>query len=237
MKESSGEGRFRVTTIATGEPWNENCYLVFDREGRDQAVVDPGGQSELICATAEAAAVPVAAILLTHAHHDHVRAAAKVARHFGVSCHIHSADFPLLRKAPSYSIAFGGKPFPPVVDPVPIEMPGRLTFSNGAMHILHTPGHTPGSCCFLFPGFALTGDTLLNRKIGRTDLPGCSREALIASVDRLLESAADDDLLYAGHREPWRVKDARQWWSEARENAPALDVFEPESLRGGLSQS
>jgi glyoxylase-like metal-dependent hydrolase (beta-lactamase superfamily II) len=104
-------------------------------------------------------------------------------------------------------------------------------FSQGAMRVLHTPGHTPGSCCFLFPGFAITGDTLLNRKIGRTDLPGCDRRALIASVDLLLLSTDDEDLLYAGHREPWRVKEARHWWAHARENAPSLDSFEPESLR------
>jgi hydroxyacylglutathione hydrolase len=231
MQESALQSRFRTTTIPTGEPWNENCYLVLDGVAHEQVIIDPGGRSELICQTAEAAGAPVHAILLTHAHHDHVRAAAKVARHFGVSCHIHSADFPLLRKAPSYSIAFGGKPFPAVAEPVPLEAPGRLMFSQGAMRVLHTPGHTPGSCCFLFPGFAITGDTLLNRKIGRTDLPGCDRRALIASVDLLLLSTDDEDLLYAGHREPWRVKEARHWWAHARENAPSLDSFEPESLR------
>lgn len=236
MHESASKTRFRATTIPTGEPWNENCYLVLDTVAREQIIIDPGGRSELICKTAETADALVRAIVLTHAHHDHVRAAAKVAKHFEVSCHIHSADFPLLRKAPSYSIAFGGRPFPSVADPVSIEVPGRLMFSEGQMRILHTPGHTPGSCCFLFPGFAFTGDTLLNRKIGRTDLPGCDRQALIASVDLLLRNTPDDDLLHAGHREPWRAKEAREWWAEARENAPSLDSFEPEFLRDGVPQ-
>jgi glyoxylase-like metal-dependent hydrolase (beta-lactamase superfamily II) len=230
------EPRFAIQTIPTGEPWNEICYIVVDRDANEQIVVDPGGRSETIFATAAANGGRVVAVVLTHAHHDHVRSAEKVARHFGVSCHIHSADFPLLRKAPSYSIAFGGKPFPAVTSPVPLEETGRLSFSGGEMQVLHTPGHTKGSCCLIFPGFAVTGDTLLNRKIGRTDLPGCSREALIQSVDTLLSRLEDDDMLYAGHRDPWRVRDARAWWKEARANAPALDAFEPESLRaGGIS--
>ena len=139
----------------------------------------------------------------------------------------------LFRSGESYSVAFGGKPFPPVTNPIPLEVPGGLEFSSGRMKVLHTPGHTPGSCCLLFPGFALTGDTLLNRRVGRTDLPGCDRNALIESVDTLLGMTADDDLLYAGHREPWRAGEAKVWWARARENAPSLDFFEPESVGKG----
>ncbi len=224
----SDNTRFHTTTVPTGEPWNENCYLVVDRIAGDQVIIDPGGRARLICETAEAAGVPVRAILLTHAHHDHVRAAAKVAAHFGVSCHIHSADFALLRKAPSYAIAFGGAPFPPVTAPVALEAADRAPLQADVMRVLHTPGHTPGSTCLLFPGFAFTGDTLLNRTIGRTDLPGCDRAALLASVDRLLAVVRDDDVLYAGHREPWRAWAARAWWAQVRDRAPALDAFEPE---------
>ncbi|MDP9202138.1 MAG: MBL fold metallo-hydrolase [Gemmatimonadota bacterium] len=236
MRDTSGNSAFQVTLVQTGEPWNENCYVIHDAAAREQIIVDPGGRSEAIREAAEEAGARVKGVVLTHAHHDHVRAAAKVAKHFGVSCHIHSADFRLLRKAPSYSVAFGGKPFPPIADPVPLDVEGELEFSAGQMKILHTPGHTPGSCCLLFPGFAITGDTLMNRKIGRADLPGCDRQALIASVDNLLRLTADDDLLYAGHREPWRVREARSWWFEARENAPSLDFFEPDSPRESVPQ-
>lgn len=232
---TSPTARFVPTMIPTGEPWHENCYIVLDREEREQAIVDPGGRSQQIIEAAESAGAPVRTILLTHAHHDHVRAAAEVAQHFAVSCHIHSADFPLLRKAPSYSVAFGGKPFPPVQNPVPLQEKERLSFGLDALRILHTPGHTPGSCCLLFPGFALTGDTLLNRKVGRTDLPGCDRKALIASVDTLLASVTEDDILFAGHRDPWTAREARLWWTETRNSAPALDQFEPESIRDGVT--
>lgn len=224
-----------VTLIPTGEPWNENCYLVRDVASREMIIVDPGGRSEAIQEAAEGTAAQVQAVVLTHAHHDHVRAAAKIAANFAVSCHIHSADFPLLRKAPGYSVVFGGRPFPPVTDPVALEQPRHLDFMPGRMRILHTPGHTPGSCCLLFPGFALTGDTLLNRRVGRTDLPGCDRNALVASVDNLLRQTHDDDWLYAGHREPWRAGEARTWWADARDKAPSLDSFEPESLRDAVS--
>jgi len=223
------DGRFRITVIPSGEPWNENCYLVADTVAGESIIVDPGGRADVICAAAESAAVPVKAIALTHAHHDHARAAAETARHFAVSCYLHSADFRLLRKAPFYSIAFGGRPFPPVANPVALETAQDVALSSGAVRILHTPGHTPGSCCFLFPGFALTGDTLLNHRVGRTDLPGCDRSALLASIDTLLRSVNDRDILYGGHRAPWPAKDAALWWASVRESAPPLDVFERES--------
>ena len=228
-KNDSLTERLEVTVIPSGEPWNENCYVIVDRALRESIIVDPGGSPDSICETAEMTKTTVKAIVLTHGHHDHVRAAANTGRHFSVPCFIHSADFPLLRKASSYSIAFGGLPFPSVRDPVALDVPGKLDFAPDLMRLLHTPGHTPGSCCFLFPGFAITGDTLLNQRVGRTDLPGCNRGALVASVDMLLESVAHTDVLYAGHRNPWYATEAREWWSTVRGNAPPLDVFEPET--------
>lgn len=218
---------FTIVRIPSGEPWNENGYLVCDWVAREQIVVDPGAPSATIIESAEGLGVAVSAVVLTHAHHDHVRAAERVARHFNVSCHIHSTDFSLLRKAPMYAVAFGGRPFPAISSPVALEAAGRLSFGRGAMSVLHTPGHTPGSCALLFPAFCITGDTLLNRRIGRTDLPGCSREALVASVDALLAGLDDAVVLHAGHREPWTAGEARLWWRDARLNPPALAEFEP----------
>lgn len=207
-------GRFKITLVRSGGPWHEQCYVVLDRMSQEQIIVDPGGRAEAIRSVAEAGNAPVTAVVLTHAHHDHVGAAAEVAEHFDVSCYIHSADFLLLRKAPTYSVAFGGKVFPPVKRPVALELSERLVASSGEMHVLHTPGHTLGSSCLIFPGFAFTGDTLLQRRIGRTDLPGSDQEALIDSVDKLLGYTTDDDVLYGGHGEPWRANEARQWWAE-----------------------
>lgn len=209
-------GSFDVTLVPAGQPWSERCYLVHDRTARQLIVVDPGGAADDVRMAVERAQAQVTAIVLTHAHHDHVRVASELSEDFAVKCHVHSADFGLLRKAPMYSVAFGGRPFPVVADPVALESPGSLRFASGLLRIVHTPGHTPGSSCLLLPGFALTGDTLLRGTLGRTDLPGSDPDALAASVDRLLEMAGDDDVLYAGHREPWRVREARRWWHEAR---------------------
>lgn len=222
MADTFTHGRSRVTLVPTGGTWSENCYVVLDSTSREQIIVDPGGRAEAVRSVAEDADARVTAVVLTHAHHDHVRAAAEVAEHFGVRCYIHSADFRLLRKAPTYAVAFGGRPFPPVTDPVALESPDGAVLSAAGMRVLHTPGHTLGSCCLLFPGFAFTGDTLLPRTIGRTDLPGCDREALIASVDDLLGQTGHDDVLYGGHREPWRANEARRWWAEARRNEPLV---------------
>ena len=227
---------FSIDRIPSGEPWNDNGYLVCDRVAQEQIVIDPGAPSATIIESAEKIGVAVTAVVLTHAHHDHVRAGEKVARHFKVSCHIHSADFALLRKAPMYAVVFGGRPFPAISNPVALEAAALLPFGRGAMSVLHTPGHTPGSCTLLFPGFCITGDTLLNRRIGRTDLPGCSREALVASVDALLAGLDDDVVLHAGHREPWTAGEARLWWRDARGNPPALTEFEPAGAPSSTQQ-
>lgn len=217
MQETFTHGRSSVTLVPTGGRWSGHCYVVRDDASGEQVVVDPGGRAETIRSVAEEGNARVTAVVLTHAHHDHVAAASDVAEHFGVRCHIHSADLPLLRKAPAYAVAFGGRPFPPVRDAIALEGPAP-GFLPRDMRVLHTPGHTPGSCCLLFPGFALTGDTLLQRMTGRTDLPGCDRDALIDSVDSLLARTSDDDVLYGGHLEPWRAGDARRWWAETGRN-------------------
>lgn len=213
VPETYQHGAFSVAAIPTGERWGAICYVVRDASSGEAVIVDPGGASSAIRAAVAGLGASVRGVLLTHAHHDHVGAAAEVAAHFGVRCHIHSADFKLLRKAATYSVAFGGRPFPPVTDPVALDAEGS-TFAFGPLRIVHTPGHTPGSCSFFFPGFVFTGDTLLHREVGRTDLPGSDRAALVASVDEIMRLASDDDILYGGHPRPWRAGEARRWWAE-----------------------
>lgn len=209
-------GEFRIARLVTGRERMENCYLVTHLPSEEQVLIDPGSDysdiEQLLCASGG----KLRHILLTHAHFDHVGAVAAACRHSRLSCQLHKGDARLLRHAPMYAELFAHED---------VEMPGPCRFFEGEPEFeigdrritaLHTPGHTAGSVCYRFPGFAFTGDTLLHEAVGRTDLPGGDRAALGRSVARLIDSLPDGTLLFPGHGPEWLAEDARRWWSSLR---------------------
>ena len=203
--------KFRVERLVTGK-WKENCYLLMDRESGELAIIDPGDDAETIASRLEATGGRVCHILLTHGHHDHVGAALELGRLTGLSCSIHRADVPLLRRAPLYAMAFEKRRL--VIPDALSPFDGAQTFSLGGSLIeaCPTPGHTPGSVCFKTGACLFAGDTLLNGKLGRTDLPGGDGKQLMRSVHSLMFRLTDDVLILPGHGQPWDQKKARAWW-------------------------
>lgn len=219
-------GDWTIVSVMTGAPWRQRCYIVMADADREGVVIDPGGRSKRIAEEIRRYPVVNRGVLLTHAHHDHVGAVASVCRDFAVKCFVDEADARLLRQAPLYAFRFGGRK---------IEMPGPVEFFQADSHrlashvirIRRTPGHTAGSVVFEFPGFAMTGDTLLFQCVGRTDLPGGDAVLLRESVDALLRDLAPDTVMFPGHGRSWTVAEAREWWSAGAEAPPpALDNFE-----------
>jgi glyoxylase-like metal-dependent hydrolase (beta-lactamase superfamily II) len=179
-------------------------------------LVDPGNAAARILEILLASGGQLRHVLLTHAHHDHVAAAAAVCRHFGLIPELHTADRRILRHAPLYALRFSG---------LKIEIPERcrtyegepeFEFGERCITTIHTPGHTPGSVCYLIDGFVFTGDTLFYKRHGRTDLPGGNRDLLGQSVARLLDVVSPDSLLLPGHGGTWEASQARDWWRETR---------------------
>lgn len=214
-------GDLRVETIVTRGPWRENCYLVEHAPSGEQAVIDPGGDAERIVAALAARGGPVRHLLLTHAHHDHVGAAAAVARHFGLTCLLHGADERLLRHAPMYALRFAGKRIEPPRPYATFREPPELGLGPHPIRAVHTPGHTPGSVCFRVGDLAFTGDTVLRESVGRTDLPGGDWEVLAATVTALLEALPPRTTLLPGHGGTWTAAEARAWWPGAAASRPA----------------
>ncbi len=208
-------GDFQVDTFITGAPWKENCYLVRHVPSGQQAVVDPGDDAEAI-SQAMTAGGPLRYVLLTHAHHDHVGAAAAICRRFDVPCDLHQADVRLLRHAPMYALRFAGKKIDAPESLRPFEAAPGLQLGGEAITVLHTPGHTAGSVCYCLPGVVFTGDTLLREGVGRTDLPGADLALLKESVTRLLAQLPPEALLLAGHGRPWTAAEAGRWWQGAQ---------------------
>lgn len=206
----------RITCIITGEKWNQNTYIVTQSLSRNTIVVDPGDNADLIIQHLLDGCAKLTRILLTHPHHDHVGAASQISKHFDVACELHKQDVRLLMHAPMYALRFANKKIPSVSCFQQFE---ELSLSTAGPLIrsIHTPGHTKGSTCYLFDGFVFTGDTLLYKHVGRTDLPGSSSKEIAGSIEKLLNELSDEITIFPGHGKPWTIGEAKEWWQELQE--------------------
>ena len=180
-------------------PFAENTYLI--GVPPRVAVVDPGGESEAIARTIEERGWTVEGILLTHGHIDHIAHVAPLAERFGVGCRIHQGDDFLLRvrQMPEIEPMLGFRRCP---DPQAYLGDGEtLEVAGLTLQVLHTPGHSPGGVCFVDEASReiLVGDTIFQRGIGRTDLPGGDYETLGRSIRERLFALPGEWTLYPGH--------------------------------------
>ena len=169
-----------------------NCYLVAEAGG-DAVVIDPGAEAERIIEAVRSRDLKVKHILLTHVHFDHMQAAADVAAATGADILAPEGDWPALTDPQlslchmmpgggSQTLSAAGK----LWDGEVVEA-GKLRLT-----VLHTPGHTPGSCCFLCGDVLFTGDTLFRGSVGRTDFPGGSMQEMAKSLSLLAELPLPD---------------------------------------------
>ncbi|MEA3309236.1 MAG: MBL fold metallo-hydrolase [Chloroflexota bacterium] len=178
---------------------NSNIYLVYDEAQRDGAIVDTGGNHQLITPEIKQRRLNIHYILNTHGHFDHIAANAPLKAAYPVPLGLHLADRELLLSgggATLFGLAYDPSP------PPELELTDGLTLQvgNWELQIIHTPGHTPGSVCIYLPGkqALLTGDTLFAGSVGRTDLPGGNARQLMASLRRLL-ALPPETVIYPGH--------------------------------------
>jgi glyoxylase-like metal-dependent hydrolase (beta-lactamase superfamily II) len=190
----------RVETIPNG-PFVENCFVAMCEPGRNAVVIDPGDEPRLILAAIRRLGANVGEIWCTHGHVDHAGAVAPLQHALGVPFAIHAADEPWLDMLESRALAFGiGPRQRPVADRDLFD--GQdLCVGELRARVLHTPGHTPGGCCFHFPEqrVVFVGDTLFAGSVGRVDLPLSSAPALLRSIREQLLALDDDVTVYSGH--------------------------------------
>ena len=200
-----------LAELYTG-PLSVNTYLV-SADGSDTcAVIDPG-EGEPVLERLERDKKTCTHILITHGHFDHIGGAAALKAQTGAKLYIHILDAPALSSnRASLSMMMGiqiDKAEPDVL------LHGGETLEAGGLsfRVLHTPGHSPGGVSYVLDGekILFSGDTLFCGSYGRTDFPGCSREALQTSVLRTLFGLRGDYRVLPGHGPETTLDEERQY--------------------------
>lgn len=187
-----------VETFMVG-PLENNVYLVSDRGSRKAALIDPGLESEGILQHLEQAGLQLELIINTHGHFDHIYANAFFKAKTGAKVLIHKKDLSGLRRLQDEALLFGLRAAPSPEPDRLLQEGDLIELAGFSFQVLHTPGHTPGGICLYHDGMVFVGDTLFAGSIGRTDLPGGSYEALIASVQKKLFVLPEETVVYPGH--------------------------------------
>lgn len=180
-----------------------NCTIL--RLGDKVYIVDPGSEATFIAAQLKKMALTPSAILLTHAHFDHIGAVNELERRFpGLPVYLGERDFPVLthpfnQLAPEY---------PPIKRPEQLISAAELA----GVEVIATPGHTPGGVSYYFPEdkLLLSGDTLFAGSYGRTDFPGGDMATLRTSLKKLYD-LPEETLVIPGHGRFTTIGDEKAW--------------------------
>jgi hydroxyacylglutathione hydrolase len=193
-----------ILEVRAVAPFYKNGFVVACERTREAVLIDPGDEVDELLASVRDLDVDVQAVLLTHAHVDHVTGVAAAKEAFDVPVYLHQDDLFLYERTVEQGALFGFK----VGQPPPINNFYDLTpvsFGDYQARIHHTPGHCPGGVCLQIgrKGEAgqhlFVGDTLFAGSIGRTDLPGGDYDVLMRSITGVLFALGDDAIVHPGH--------------------------------------
>lgn len=184
-------------------PVMTNCYFMCNKDTKELVVIDPGASAGRLASDIRQMGYELKGILLTHAHFDHADGAEELVNEFNGEVKVYACD----------------KEKDTLSDP-DINLSGAMNYDPKSYHAdvfltddeecelagfkfvtLHTPGHTPGGCCFYFKneGVLFSGDTLFCGSVGRTDFPGGGMSTLVRSIKEKLMVLPDDTTVYPGH--------------------------------------
>jgi len=178
-----------------------NCSIFGDEESREAVVVDPGDEISRILAILAKHRLRVKAIVITHAHIDHIGGAQKLKAATDAPVYMNASDQELYDRL-DVQAGWLGMATP---DKTEIDVAARegdsLALGPAEFHILQTPGHTQGSISLWIPAEnkVIAGDTLFLDSIGRTDLPGGNHQQILRSIHQKLMTLPDDAVVVPGH--------------------------------------
>jgi len=198
-----------------------NCSIVGDPQTREAIVIDPGDEVDRVLEIVTRHGLNVRAVVVTHAHIDHVGGLQKIHQATGAPVLMHPEDLELYRDLEGQAARIGLRA------PAKVEVDGLLRegdtvrWGRYQAHVLHTPGHTRGSVSLYLPsklvqekpvepGKLFAGDTLFAGSIGRTDLWGGSFEEIMRSIHSKLLALPDGTLVYPGHGPETTIGEERE---------------------------
>jgi len=179
-------------------PMQNFVYLIGDKESREAAVVDAAWDIDAILKAAQADDMKITKAFVTHFHPDHIggdmlgfpiEGLSELLEKHPVKIYVQKSEAPFLKNLLGLSDS----------DMVQISGGDKTSLGNIDVQFLHTPGHTPGSQCFLVENRLISGDTLFINGCGRVDLPGSDPEEMYYSLTTKLQKLPDDTLLLPGH--------------------------------------
>lgn len=198
-------GRMVIGAVQT------NCYFVYDEEQegaeKDVLLFDPADKGAFIYDQLKAKGFRVAAIFLTHAHFDHIWGVQELRGKSGARVYAYEGEQPLCESSEMNVSAQVGRPC--TVKPNAYLKDGEeISVAGITCKVIATPGHTIGSCCYYFEkaGVLISGDTLFQESVGRTDLPTGSGGQLRRSIQDRLFVLPDDTKVYPGHGDATTIR-------------------------------
>ncbi len=191
-----------------------NCYFLY-REGQQEViVVDVPDKGRYLNETLEKNGFRVAGIFLTHGHFDHIWGAEelKEAADSQVLIHAHEVEKEILTDAHKNVSDQAGRPATLEAD-VYVKDGQEITVAGMTCKVIATPGHTAGGCCYYFEeeGFLLSGDTLFQESVGRTDFPTGSMSTLVRSIKEKLFVLPDETTVFPGHGDSTTIGEEKKY--------------------------
>lgn len=201
----------------TVNPFAMNCYVYWDENTKEGIIIDPGAYEDFekneILNYINSNGIIIRLILLTHGHIDHIMGNKWAKDTFNVPVLMNREDMPLIERAMDQAAMFGVSfPKPPPPDKF-IDENDTVKFSNTEFKLLHTPGHSPGSICFVDENEKVIfgGDTVFRGSIGRTDLWLGDIDVLLNSIHSKILVYPDDYIIYPGHMDETTIGEEKMY--------------------------
>lgn len=199
----------RIETLCLGA-LSTNCYLICNEKTKECIIIDPADSPSRVAMRCTYLDMKPVAILLTHGHFDHILGADALRKQYNIPIYVHEREEALMGDG-EYNLSsvwtetYTLKADKTVADGDVLELAGFT------INILHTPGHTIGSCCYYIEAehTLISGDTLFYRSVGRTDFPTSRTRSLILSIKDKLFVLPDSTIVYPGHGESTTIEDEK----------------------------